>query len=325
MKALADKKILFFGTPEFAVPSLTALVEHGAAVRCVTMPEKPVGRKQLLRAPPVKRAAEQLGLAILQPEKLNEEFRDSVRSWNPDLAVVAAYGKIFRPALLSIPRHGFVNVHPSLLPRHRGASPIPETIRMGDAKAGVTIMQLDEGLDTGPILAARTYPLHGDETTGTLTPVLAEMGAMLLVEILPAYFAGTLTPKPQPTVGVTLTKILRKEVAYLDARSNTADALERSVRAYTPWPGSWFCIDGMRFKLLRAHTEGPSSRPSGTLVALNEKSCGIVASDRQVLAIDSVQPEGGRPLEPAAFLNGYQKLFGKMLDEAPQPLTQPTT
>lgn len=321
MKSLADKKVLFFGTPEFAVPSLSALVESGASVWCVTMPDRPVGRKQVLKAPPVKRAAELLGLTILQPEKLNEDFREKVRAWEPDVAVVAAYGKIFRPTLLAIPQHGFVNVHPSLLPRHRGASPIPETIRLGDHETGVTIMQLDEGLDTGPILAVRPYRLAGNETTGSLTPILAAMGAALLLETLPAYLEGTLTPTPQSATGVTLTAVLKKEAAYLPARTQTAEELERSVRAYDPWPGAWFLIGGTRFKVLRAHVVRSTAKTApGSLVAVDENRLGLVGNDCHILAFDTVQPEGGRPLDAAAFFNGYRRLVGKATEE---PLPSP--
>lgn len=319
MKTLVNRKILFFGTPEFAVPSLAALVEHSAELLCVTMPDRPIGRKHQVQAPPVKKVAEKLGLAVLQPEKLKEPFLDTVRSWEPDVAVVAAYGKIFRPALLTIPRHGFVNVHPSLLPRHRGASPINETIRMGDEETGVTIMQLDEGLDTGPILAMRRYPLRGDETTGTLTPVLAVIGAELLVETLPAYLSGKLTPTPQTEAEATLTKILKKEDAYLDPRTVRAVDFERSVRAFSPRPSAWFSLDGVRYKVLRSSlATARSEQAVGTLIALDD-AFGIVCEEGGVIALDDVQPENGRSLDRRAFFNGFRRLEGRMIDAAPDP------
>lgn len=319
MKTLANTKILFFGTPEFAVPSLAALAEHGAELLCVTMPDRPIGRKHEVQAPPVKKVAEKLGVSVLQPEKLKEPFLDTVRSWKPDVAVVAAYGKIFRPALLAIPRRGFVNVHPSLLPKHRGASPINETIRMGDTETGVTIMQLDEGLDTGPILAMHRYPLRGDETTGTLTPVLAEIGAELLIETLPAYLSEKLTPTPQQEADATLTKILKKEDAYLDPQRATAVDFERSVRAFSPRPSAWFSLDGVRYKVLRSSlATTQSEKAAGTLIALDD-AYGIVCKESSVIALDEVQPEGGRSLDRRAFFNGFRRLEGRILDAAPVP------
>ncbi|MBI3956690.1 MAG: methionyl-tRNA formyltransferase [Candidatus Kerfeldbacteria bacterium] len=309
-KPLDAIPLVFFGTPAFAVPSLEALVAAGAGVRCVTAPGKPAGRGGGLTQPPVAGAAKRLGLRCLQPPRLDAVFLDQFRAWQPMVAVVAAYGKIFSPAVLAVPERGFLNIHPSILPRHRGAAPISATILAGDSETGVTIMQLDAGLDTGPTLDAHTFNLTGTETAGSLTEILAHAGADLILETLPRYLEGQVTPLPQPSRGATLTKPLTRDDGRLDF-SKPASDLERAVRAYTPWPGAWCLLKSKRLKILAASVgEKATKRRPGTLVAGRDRRLGFVCGDGQLLACDSVQMESKPVLSGREFANGYRSLIG---------------
>ncbi|MFH1171488.1 MAG: methionyl-tRNA formyltransferase [bacterium] len=311
--------VLFFGSPAFGVPTLDALSSSGARVFCVTMPDRPAGRKHVVTPPAVKRFALQRGIPLYQPEKLDEDFLREVRRCKPDIAVVAAYGKIFRKELLAIPRLGFVNVHPSLLPKYRGASPIVSTILAGDTKTGVTIMKLNEGVDTGPILASSELQLRGDETTGELTGVLAQQGAQLLLQTLPSYIKGTLQSMPQAEIGASRSPLLKKSDGELHF-SGAAEQLERAVRAYTPWPGAWFSISGRRYAVLQATLEHHQvSQEPGTVVQPSPTTIGVVCGDHRTLLLLAIKPDGGqRPLSAREFLNGYRGLIGQTCDVVAQ-------
>ncbi len=248
----AVAKIVFMGTPEFAVPSLRALAEHHTLVGVVTQPDRPTGRGQQVVASPVKQFAVQAGLPLIQPRKLKEpEAMGQLAAWAPDVIVVAAFGQILKPAVLDLPPHHCLNVHASRLPRHRGAAPIPAAILAGDAETGVTIMQMDAGLDTGPILAQRSEPIRPDDTTLTLGERLARLGAALLVEVLPDYLAGKLTAQPQDHTRATVAPQLKKEDGHLDF-SRPAVELERRVRAFRPWPGAFASWSGRPLKIICA-------------------------------------------------------------------------
>jgi methionyl-tRNA formyltransferase len=233
-------RIVFMGSPEFAVPALEALAAHYRLVGVVTQPDRPAGRWGTLKPPAVKAAALRLDIPVIQPEKLRDpEALDHLRAWAPDLIVVAAFGQILRPEALGLPKWGCINIHGSLLPRGRGAAPIQAAILAGDKETGITIMKMDPGVDTGPMLSQRVIPILPEDTAGRLFEKLAPIGAELLIETLPRYLSGELQPKPQPTEGVTDAPMLKKEDGRLDF-TQPAALLERRVRAFNTWPGTWF-------------------------------------------------------------------------------------
>ncbi|MDO8754107.1 MAG: methionyl-tRNA formyltransferase, partial [Anaerolineales bacterium] len=247
-------KVVFMGSPDFALPSLSALAAARTyqVVGVVTQPDRASGRGRELKSPPVKTLALELNIPIMQPEKLRaSESMDQLRAWHPDLIVVAAFGQILKKDVLDLPRYGCINVHASLLPRWRGAAPINAAILAGDEETGVTIMQMDVGLDTGPMLAKISIRLKPDDTTGSALQALSTLGADLLLETLPDYIYGKLTAVPQPTEGATYAPMLKKEDGLLDF-TRPALELERHVRAMNPWPGAWFEWMGIPLKVLRA-------------------------------------------------------------------------
>jgi methionyl-tRNA formyltransferase len=294
-------QVVFMGSPDFAVPSLRALAEAYPIAGVVTQPDREAGRGRTLVAPPVKSAALELGLPIIQPEKLRiPEAMSQLQAWKPDLIVVAAFGQILRPAILNLPRHGCVNVHGSLLPRWRGAAPIQAAILAGDEQTGVTIMRMDSGVDTGPILSQRSMPIRSDDTAGSLFERMSALGAELLVETLPGYLDGFIQPRPQPEDGVTYASMLKKEDGLLDF-ALSAEELARRVRAFNPWPGAFFEWQGGLMKVHQAHAEEGRAEPGAYLVI--QKSPAIGTGDG-ILVMDIVQPAGKKAMEGKAFLAG---------------------
>ena len=228
------------GSPDFALPTLQALYEHYQVVGVVTQPDRPAGRGRQPQASPVKQAAQALGLEVYQPVSLRKpEVLAQLSAWAPDLIVVAAFGQILPKAVLDLPPKGSLNVHASLLPHWRGASPIQAAIAAGDDHSGVTIMLMDEGLDTGPILSQRSVPLPFGITGSQLSKQLAELGARTLIEILPSYLDGMVAPLPQNENEATYAPMLKKSDGLLDF-NRTALELTRKVNAYQPWPGTYF-------------------------------------------------------------------------------------
>jgi methionyl-tRNA formyltransferase len=294
------------GSPDFAVPALEALAARYSVVGAVTQPDRPAGRGGTLRPPAVKEAALRLGLPVIQPEKLRlPEAMDQLRAWAPDLIVVAAFGQILRPAVLDLPPRGCINVHGSLLPRGRGAAPIQAAILAGDRETGITIMKMDPGVDTGPILSQRAIPIAPGETGGTLFAKMAPLGAELLLETLPAYLGGELEPRPQPEEGATYAPMLKKEDGLLDF-TQPAEALERRVRAMNPWPGACFEWQGAPLKVHRAHTAFTFTymiQPAGTRTVFDGLPA-VYGGDNTMLVLDEVQPAGRKSLPGKAFLAG---------------------
>ncbi len=290
------------GSPEFALPSLHALTARYDVVGVVTQPDRAAGRGRSLKPPPVKLLAQELGLEVLQPERLRApEAVEALRRLAPDLIVVAAYGQILRPEVLSLPPFGCLNVHASLLPRWRGASPIQHAILAGDDETGVTIMKMDEGLDTGPILAQRATPIAAEETAGSLAERLAQLGADLLLEILPAYLSGEIQPQPQPAEGVTYAPLLKKEDGRLDL-TRPADELSRQVRAFSPWPGAFIEWQGAPLRILRAR---PSLEESpGPGIRLKVQGRAALGTGQGILILEEVQPAGRNRMASQAFLAG---------------------
>lgn len=296
---------LFFGSGPVALPALDRLLDSElvAVDAVVTAPPRPAGRRGRLTPTPVADMAAERGVPLQMPSSLRtEDALARLRAIHPALIVLADYGRLIPAAVLQLPRHGALNIHPSLLPRHRGAAPVQAAIAAGDGSTGVTLMQMDAGLDTGPIVAQVEIPLSGSETAPELEARLARMGADLLIETLPRWLEGSLPAHPQPTAGATLTRPLRRDDGRLDAARPAAE-LERLVRAYQPWPGTWLEVAGERLKVWAAGVE-PAVRTAapGELVPLGE-TVALSTSDGW-LRLDEVQPAGKRRMPGADYRRG---------------------
>lgn len=254
-------EIVFMGTPDFAVPVLSALIAHHTVIGVVTQPDRPAGRNRQMQQSPVKKLALEHHIPVFQPEKLRRpEAIDELRQWQPDVYVVAAFGQILPQIVLDIPAHGSINVHASLLPRWRGAAPIHAAIRAGDAETGITIMKMDAGLDTGPILTQRSIPIEPDETGQSLHDKLAQLGAELLIDTLPGYLDGSIQPRPQDDALATYAPTIKKEEGIIDWTQDAA-AIERLIRAFTPWPGTSTLWSGQTLKILSASAGNGRAQP----------------------------------------------------------------
>jgi methionyl-tRNA formyltransferase len=309
--------VLFFGSGSFALPALERLAASGRVeedaralpaaielVAVVTAPARPAGRRGELRPTPVGRLASELGIPVMVPASLRDPgVVEEVGRLDADLIVLADYGRLVPAAILDLPRHGAVNLHPSLLPRHRGAAPVAAAILAGDAATGVTLMRMDAGLDTGPIVAQRSIALEGDEVAPTLEARLATLAADLLVESLPGWVAGRLVARPQPESGATLTRPLRRSDAWLDP-ARPAVELERQVRAYQPWPGSWTEVDGGRV-VVWAATVIDGGGDTGDVVPSVDALA--IRTSAGSLRLDEVQPAGGKRMSGAAFRRGLRR------------------
>ncbi|MBI2867910.1 MAG: methionyl-tRNA formyltransferase [Chloroflexi bacterium] len=312
MTALPSNRVLFLGTPEFSVPGLQALVAEGFHVAAVyTQPDRPAGRGLKVEPPPAKRAAEALCLPVFQPATLrNPDVWEQMRSLRPHVGVVAAYGKLLPPEVLSIPARGCVNIHPSLLPKHRGPAPVASAILAGDTETGVTIMLLDEGMDSGPVIAQERAPIQPGDTTGTLTQRLAHHGARLLVRVLPQWLAGALQAMPQDDAAATLCKKLGKEDGILDW-SRPSRQLWFQVRACNPWPGAYTQWKGRMLKVWEAEPWEDGAGQAGRVVAV-DGGCGV-CTGAGVLRLTRVQLEGKAALSAGDFLNGARDFIGSRL------------
>lgn len=307
-------RTVFFGSGAFAVPILDELGALAAVelVGVVTTPDRPTGRRAELTAVPVARRARALGLPLLQPARLRAaEAVAEVAALEPALGVLADYGQIVPSAVLGIPAHGILNVHPSALPRHRGATPIPATIAAGDTTAAVTLIRMDEGLDTGPIVAQETWALGGTETAETLESEAAGRSADLLGRTLPGWLAGSIRAVPQATTGVTLTRPLHREDGRLDP-SLPAPELERRVRAHVPWPGSFIDTDLGRLIVHEADViAGQPDDMPGRLAADGDGLALTTADGR--LRLRRVQLAGRRPMDAALLRRGAPGLIGQTI------------
>jgi len=289
------------GSPDFSLPTLRALAGAYNVAGVVTQPDRASGRGRELKAPPVKVLAQELNIPIIQPEKLKQpETMEQLHEWIPDLIVVAAFGQILRKDVLELPRYGCINVHASLLPRWRGAAPINAAILAGDEETGVTIMQMDAGLDTGPMLSKRSIRIKADDTAGSIFQALSTLGADLLLETLPDYLSGKLTPKPQPEEGATYAPMMKKEEGKLNFDSDVHE-LERRVRAFNPWPGTFMDFDDTTLKVHRAHVEQGNVSVGQRLIVQNQPAVGARGG---VLVLDEVQPAGKKSMNGKSFLAG---------------------
>lgn len=294
-------KIVFMGSPDFALPSLHALAQQYQVVGVITQPDRASGRGRGIKMPPVKTLALELGIPVIQPEKLRQpDAMEHLGMWSPDLIVVAAFGQILKKDVLDLPRFGCINIHASLLPRWRGAAPINAAILRGDKETGVTIMKMDVGLDTGPMLAKRSIRLTPDDTAGSVTESLSHLGADLLIEILPDYLSGKIIPQPQPEEGMTYAPMLKKEEGRLDF-TRDVNELERQVRAFNPWPGVFMDFDGTTLKIHKAHVEDGDVSTGQRLVYQDQPAVGAGGG---LLVLDEVQPAGKKSMSGKSFLAG---------------------
>ena len=300
-------KIVFAGTPDFAALSLNALLAAGHDIALVlTQPDRPSGRGMVLRSSPVKIAAEASGIDVFQPLTLKDPaMQERVRAVQADAMIVAAYGLILPQAVLDMPRFGCINIHASLLPRWRGAAPIQRAIEAGDTESGVCIMQMEAGLDTGPVLLSGHVPIAADETAGTLHDKLADMGARLIVETLAKLPIDAVA---QPQIGVTYAAKIEKAEAQIDWR-RPAREIERQIRAFNPFPGAAGTLDGAAIKVWRSELVAAAA-PPGTVVSV-ERSGIVVACGDGGLCLTELQKAGGKRLPVAQFLAGNPIAPGK--------------
>ena len=293
--------VVFMGSPDFAVPTLRELAKHYEIAGVVTQPDRKSGRGRAIKPPPIKTLALELGLDIIQPEKLRlPEAMNQLRLWNSDLIVVAAFGQILKPDVLALPSRGCVNVHASLLPRWRGAAPIQAAILAGDDETGVTIMNMDQGVDTGAILSQRAIKIEDDDTAESLSGKLSRLGADLLIETLPRYLSGDLKPQSQDESQATYAPMLKKEDGLLDF-TQSAEELARRVRAFNPWPGAYFEWNGGMLKVHRAHAETGNGSEGQRLVDRGRPAVGARGG---LLILDEAQPAGKKSMGGKAFLLG---------------------
>ncbi len=295
-------KIVFMGSPDFSLSALRLLAEQYQVVGVVTQPDRASGRGRELKAPPVKTLALELNIPVIQPEKLREpEAMQQLREWKPDLIVVAAFGQILKKDVLELPKHGCINIHASILPRWRGAAPINAAILAGDEETGVTIMKMDVGLDTGPMLTMKKIRIRRDDTAGSVLQALSTLGANLLIETLPDYVSGVLTPTPQPEEGSTYAPMLKKQDGLLDFTQSAVE-LERRVRAMNPWPGAWFEWNGNVLKVARASVSEAKGLSIGSRFTVEGRPA-IMSADG-ALVLDEVQPAGKKAMPGKSFLSG---------------------
>ncbi|GAB4163908.1 MAG: methionyl-tRNA formyltransferase [Candidatus Promineifilaceae bacterium] len=312
---MSSYRIVFMGTPEFAVPSLKALIATQQVVGVVTQPDRPAGRGHQLHPPAVKTAAQAAGIPVYQPKSLRHEgAAQPLRDWQPDAIVVAAFGQILRSHVLELPPLGCYNVHASLLPRWRGASPIQHAILAGDSETGISLMRMDVGMDTGPVYVQQAIPIAPNETAATLHHRLADLGAEMLVKYLPDILAGNLPAVPQSDAGVTYAPMIKKEDGRLDWQQ-PATALERQVRAMFPWPGAFTTWQGTLLKVLTADgmpaADMPAGSPGQVIPTLDGAA---VCTGQGGLALRQVQLAGKRAVSIHNFLLGHPGFIGSYLE-----------
>ncbi len=306
-------RLVFMGTPQFAVLPLRALVAAGHDIAgVVTRIDKPSGRNRILTAPPVKLAAQEAGLTVYQPRRVREpEFIETLRKINPAAIVVSAYGQILPKEILSLPKYGCINIHASLLPAYRGAAPINWAVIRGETRTGITIMQMDEGMDTGAILLQESIPIDPRDTAGTLTEKMARLGATMIAAALPLIETGKLAPVVQDGSKATLAPILKKEDGLVDWTMPAVDIHNR-VRGLSPWPGAYTFLDGKIVKLIETETASGAGEPG--LVFLSDRNVLTVCTGSGLLRIIRIQPEGKRPMNSGEFLQGHRGIVGKKFE-----------
>ncbi len=304
-------RILFMGTPDIAAECLTALYDAGHTVCGVyTRRDKPVGRRQTLTPPPVKLVAQAHGTPVFQPKTLRDGGEDeTIRALAPELIVVVAYGCILPASVLAIPAHGCINLHVSLLPKYRGSAPVQWAVLNGDAETGVSIMQMDEGLDTGAVLLCKKVAIGPEETSGELFERVTAVGAAALTEILPKIEAGVVQPCPQAAENATLAPMLTKEMAEVHF-SEAAEHFHNWVRGMSPWPCAWFMHGGRRIKVVECRVAENSGTAAGTVLSVRPL---VVACATGAVELRRVVPEGSKPMDGSAWAAGLRLAAGDLL------------
>ena len=313
-------RIVFMGTPEFAVPSLEALLASGnQIIGVVTQPDRPKGRGHELAPPPVKILAQQAGIQVLQPLKIRTpDFLDALAAWKPDLIAVTAYGRILHTPILTLPPMGCVNVHGSLLPKYRGAAPVQWAVINGETETGITTMLMDEGMDTGPMLLQERIPIRPNDTAGTLAPRLATLGRCLLVETIAQLAAGTLAPQAQDPARATLAPLLKKEDGVIDWAAD-AQSIANRIRGLSPWPGAYTFSGQERWTIWSAVAiQEPVQTQPGTILAVTKHSLQI-ATGHGVLDIQEIQAANSKRMPIAQFLAGHRISPGGQLGTSVSP------
>jgi methionyl-tRNA formyltransferase len=309
-------RVVFLGTPEFAVPSLAALAKHHQVVAVYTQPDRPKGRGNHLAESPVKIAARILGIDVLQPERIRRaENLDTLKAWNAEIMVVVGYGQIIPQNIIDIPRHGILNVHASLLPKYRGAAPIQWAIANGETETGVTIMQIDAGLDTGDMLLEASLPIQPSETSPELSARLAPLGADLLLKAIAQIETGTVRPEKQCNEDASLAPILKKEDGQVDWQRSASEIYNR-WRAFNPWPGAYTFFRGQQLSIAAARLAEPKPGVPGRVIA-EKRHLFVECGQSSVLELLDVQAAGKKRMTAEAFLNGYQLVENEMLGEKP--------
>jgi methionyl-tRNA formyltransferase len=305
-------KVVFMGTPEFAVPTLQTLIQHHEVIGVVTQPDRPAGRGNQLHESPIKKTAAAAGIPVFQPEKLRrKEAIEELKQWQPDVYVVTAFGQILPQSVLDIPPFGSINVHASLLPRWRGAAPLQACIRAGDTQTGVTIMKMDAGLDTGPMLSQRALLLAPDETGQSLHDKISVIGAEALIDTLLRYLSGELQPQPQPEDGITYAPQIEKAEGRIDWTKSAVE-IERLIRAFTPWPGTFTFWEGKLLKILKALPPQNGGTENAGLVVKQQGQIAIQTGEG-LLYPTQVQLEGKKAMSIEDFVRGYQQFVGARL------------
>lgn len=309
-------RLVYMGTPRFSVPPLRALAAAGHEIAgVVTRTDKPAGRGKVLTPPPVKRAAQELGLGVYQPKRVRDpEFIDLLRKINPEVIVVAAYGQILPKEILSLPglRHGCINIHASLLPAYRGAAPINWAIIRGEQETGNTIMLMDEGMDTGAILMQESIPIGPEDTAGELTEKLSSLGAKLISAALPLIEGGKLTPMAQDNSKATLAPLLKKGDGRIDWTLSAVEIHDR-IRGLSPWPGAYGFLDGKMVKIISTEVIVGSGEPG--MLYEKDKNTLETGAGSGLLRILSIQPEGKKPMTAGEFMRGHRGVAGKRFGE----------
>jgi methionyl-tRNA formyltransferase len=312
----SNPRIIFFGTPDLAVPVFERLFVTGyVPVAVVTAPDKPVGRKKILTPPPIKEAALAHNVSVLQPATLKDPaFLEVFKALQPDVCIVVAYGKLIPQDYLNLPKFGFLNIHPSLLPEYRGPAPIQTAIKDGKKETGISIMLLDKDMDHGPIIAADTMAIDPDAYYPDVARQLFDHGARMLIDILPKWLAGEITPKEQDHTLATITKLLKREDGKI-AWDQDADTISRHIRALSHEPGTWTMWEGATLRIIAAHPATvclPENPKPGTIISLAGAVAVTTASCPLIL--ETIQLEGGKPLPASEFIKGRPHFIGSMVE-----------
>ncbi len=309
---LKQLKVIFMGTPDFSVPSLLSLINNSNVIAVVTQPDKKVGRKQAITPAPIKKVALEHKIEVLQPEKIkgNANFEKQIKDLQPDLIVVVAYGFILPQEILDIPKYGVINVHASLLPKYRGASPIQSAILNGDQETGVSLMLIDDQMDHGPVLTQESLKINDNDTFESLHDKLAQLGADLLAETLPKYIKGSIKPVTQNEKDATYCQLIKKEDGKIDW-TKSAEEIERQVRAFNPWPGVFTFWKGKQLKVIKSKVIKSKEHNVGEIFKDNEMLA--VACGKDTLEILELQIEGKKQMSAKEFLNGYSEIIGAIL------------